>query len=74
MFAFIKTRKTSLEEEGNAMKTHRKETPPHHSTEPPLAPASPAPKPPSLFHDLDFWRFVLAALSLAWEIAKTWVR
>lgn len=56
------------------MKTHRKETPPHHSTEPPLAPASPAPKPPSLFHDLDFWRFVLAALSLAWEIAKTWVR
>ena len=35
---------------------------------------APPQKPLPWVHDLDFWRFVLAALSLAWEIAKTFVR
>ncbi len=52
------------------MTTHPKE-PPHKK---PPAPKIPKPKPPAFLHDLDFWRFVLAALSLAWEVAKTWVR
>lgn len=31
-------------------------------------------KPSAWVNDWEFWRFLLAALSLAWEIAKTWVR
>lgn len=31
-------------------------------------------KPLPCVHDWEFWRFVMAALSLAWEIAKTFVR
>lgn len=31
-------------------------------------------KPLPCVNDWDFWRFVLAALSLAWEVAKTFVR
>ena len=55
------------------------ETQPEVTTEPkPVKEARPkeAPqqKPLPWLHDLDFWRFVLAALSLAWEIAKTFVR
>ena len=38
------------------------------------SPEAPPQKPLPWVHNLDFWRFVLAALSLAWEIAKTFVR
>ena len=31
-------------------------------------------KPLPCVNDWEFWRFLLAALSLVWEIAKTWVR
>ena len=61
--------KTLLEK---PMQGAKKETPKEAKTEAKKE-ARPR-KPLPCVTDWEFWRFVMAALSLAWEIAKTFVR
>ena len=44
---------------------------PHNRHEPHGLKRPPRPKPLACLKDWDFWRFMLAALGLLWEIVKT---